>query len=193
MQPTAYESSVAIPLPTDEELGPSVTSELMTKAHDLNDIRMMAGTGDLFAPMTEFGAAIFRAEGVDPKLREFICLRVAKLLDSPYPWEPNKIQALNLKATQAEIDIVAADGPVTSLGAEPSLLLRAVDELTLKGQLSDSTLLALMERYDHQTCRKYLLVISWFNLIARFCNGTRIPLETQGGLEAKIGTRTSPG
>ena len=193
MQPMAYESSVGIPLPTDEELGSSVTSELMTRAHNLNDIRMMAGTGDLFAPMIEFGAAIFRSKDVDPKFRELICLRVVKLLGSPYPWEPNKVQALNLKATQAEIDAVAADGPITSFDAEPLLLLRAADELTLTGHLTDQTLLALLERFDHQTCRKYLLLISWFNLIARFCNGTRVPLETQVDLESKIGTRTMPG
>ena len=50
------------------------------------------------------------------------------------------------------------------------------------------TLTALLTRYGSECTRKIIMTISWFNMLARFLNGCRVPLET----EDKIGTRTSP-
>jgi hypothetical protein len=46
----------------------------------------------------------------------------------------------------------------------------------------------LLQRYDQTLCRKYVLMIAWFNLLPRFVNGCRVPLETTD----KIGSKTSP-
>ena len=64
----------------------------------------------------------------------------------------------------------------------------ATDELTTSGTLTDATLQRMRTSYDDVVCRKLILIIAWFNLLARFLNGCRVPLETTD----KLGDRTSP-
>lgn len=91
-------------------------------------------------------------------------------------------------------DILAleVDGPVAELDEEGNLIVRAIDELTLAGTLSDATLAALRFRYTDEICRKYVLMISWYNLFARFCNGCRVGVESPTELVNKIGDRVNP-
>ena len=54
--------------------------------------------------------------------------------------------------------------------------------------LRDETLRQLLDRYGDVISRKLILMIAWFNLLSRFLNGCRVPLETTD----KIGAGTSP-
>ena len=54
--------------------------------------------------------------------------------------------------------------------------------------LRDKTLSELLDKYGDTISRKIVLMIAWFNLLSRFLNGCRVPLETTD----KIGTGTSP-
>jgi hypothetical protein len=60
--------------------------------------------------------------------------------------------------------------------------------LSTSGTLRDETLSELLDKYGETISRKIVLMIAWFNLLSRFLNGCRVPLETSD----KIGTRTSP-
>ena len=190
--PTHYNVSVTIPAPTDAEIGLIHTLELKTFGHNINDGRMMAGTADLFLPTAVLVAAVFHAKGIDKKHREFIALRTAKLLNCPYPWNLNVRLAQNTGASPAEIEALTIDGPVTELDEESNLILRCVDEITMTGTLTDDTLSQMRARYSDEICRKYVLIFSWFNLFGRFCNGCRIPIETQNEVVEQIGNRKSP-
>jgi hypothetical protein len=66
--------------------------------------------------------------------------------------------------------------------------MNATDELTTTGTLTDQTLQALLDRYGAVVSRKLVLIIAWFNLLSRFLNGCRVPMETSD----KLGSRTSP-
>jgi alkylhydroperoxidase family enzyme len=110
------------------------------------------------------------------------------LLDCPYEWQANVVMAKNVGCTQEQIDAMTADEPRTGLDDKTALVMRATDELTKTGTLSDPTLQKLRETYDDVICRKLVLIISWFNLLSRFLNGCRVPLETGD----KLGSRTSP-
>ncbi len=68
------------------------------------------------------------------------------------------------------------------------MVMPATDEMTQSGTLTDATLLRLRDTNDEVICRKFILIIAWFNLLARFLNGRRVPLETGDDL----GARTSP-
>jgi hypothetical protein len=46
----------------------------------------------------------------------------------------------------------------------------------------------MMKRYDETTCREFVLVIAWFDLLPRFLNACMVPLETTD----KVGNRTGP-
>lgn len=185
--PAVYTANVAIPLPTDDELGPEVVAKLK-QANDLNVARMLAGTTDMLQGATGLVQAVFKAKDIDPRLRELIILRSAYLVDCPYEWQANVVMAKNAGCTQEQIDAMTSDGAPTGLDDKTALVMLATDELTKAGTLSDQTLRQLRATFDDVVCRKLVLIIAWFNLLSRFLNGCRVPLETGD----KLGNRISP-
>jgi 4-carboxymuconolactone decarboxylase len=185
--PTAYTSTVAIPLPSEQAIrqviGPSYDPE-----KTLNVLKMFAGTEDMFEATIGLVKAVFRAKGVDPRTREMIILRAAKVLNAPYEAQANVRMAENAGLSPAEIDAAANDGPVSGIDPEYVLVCKATDELSNSGTLRDETLRELLERYGETISRKIVLMIGWFNLLSLFLNGCRVPLKTAD----KIGTKTSP-
>ena len=187
LYPTEYSSQLSIPLPEDDEVG-----KVMGLDYDpiktLNVIKMMAGTDDMYAATAGFIKALFQAQGIEAKTREMIMLRAAKVLNSPYEWQANVILGKNAGLTAEEIDAAASDGPVVGIKPDYVLVCRATDELSAAATLTDETLSDLLSRYGVSTSRKLILIISWFNLLSRFLNGCRFPLETSD----KLGKATSP-
>ena len=151
--PTAYQSSLAIPLPSDD-----VIRELIGPSYDpastLNVTKMLAGTDDMFPATAGLVKAVFQAEGIDPKLREMIILRAAKALNAPYEWQANARMGENTGLSPAEIEAAASDGPVVGIDRDYVLACRATDELSNEGTLQDGTLAALLERWGETTSRK---------------------------------------
>ena len=178
---------VAIPLPSEAAI-----RRIIGNSYDgektLNVIKMFAGTEDMFDATIGLVKAIFKAQGIDPKTREMIILRAAKVLDSPYEWQANTQMAKNVGLSLNEIDAAASDGPVVGINPEYVLVCKATDELSTSGTLRDETLSALLDKYGETISRKIVLMIAWFNLLSRFLNDCRVPLETTD----KIGIGTSP-
>jgi len=154
----------------------------------LNVLKMFAGTEDMFEPTIGIVKAIFQAKGVDPRTREMIILRAAKVLNTPYEAQANVRMAKNAGLSAVEIDAAATDGPVSGINPEYVLVCKATDELSKTGTLRDETLRQLLDRYGETISRKIVLMIAWFNMLSLFLNGCRVPLETTD----KVGARTSP-
>ncbi len=186
---TNYSEQVRVPLPTDDELSEE-TKKLLLAADDLNVLRMFAGTEEMFVPTVGFIKAMFGAEGIDTKTRELIVLRCAKKLRSPYAWDLNIRMARNAGCTEDEIKAVESGIAVVGIADEYVLACNATDELTDLGTLQDNTLAELQNHFGVVRTRKIILVISWFNLLARWLNGCRVPIEVTD----KIGSKwLSPG
>jgi alkylhydroperoxidase family enzyme len=187
LYPTEYTSQLSIPMPEDDEV-----RKVMGRDYDplktLNVIKIMAGTDDMYAATAGFIKSLFQAQGIDPKTREMIMLRAAKVLNSPYEWQANVVLGKNAGLTADEIDAAASDGPVAGIHRDYVLVCKATDELSTTATLTDETLSDLLSRYGVSTSRKLILVISWFNLLSRFLNGCRVPLE----ITDKLGGSTSP-
>jgi alkylhydroperoxidase family enzyme len=185
--PAHHTPRVTIPLPSDEEV-----RRIIGKSYDpektLNVIKMFAGTEDMFDATIGLVKAIFQTQGIDPKLREMIILRAATVLNAPYEWQANTQMAKNTGLSAKEIDAAGNDGPVTGISPDYVLVCKATDELSKSGTLRDETLSELLDKYGETISRKIVLMIAWFNLLSRFLNGCRVPLETTD----KIGTVTSP-
>jgi alkylhydroperoxidase family enzyme len=180
-------SKVSVPLPSEDEIRKVMGSAYNPKT-TLNVIQMFAGTSDMYAATVGLVNAVFETKGISPKAREMIILRSAKVLSCPYEWQANIVFARNVGLTDADIAAVSADGPVSGVDPEYVLLCKATDELSTKGTLTDATLSEMIKRYDVTTCRKLNLMIAWFNLLPRFLNACRVPLETTD----KVGGRSSP-
>jgi alkylhydroperoxidase family enzyme len=185
--PATYSSAISISLPPEEDIE-RVIGKGYNGAIALNVIKMMAGTEDMYSTTVGFIDALFRTTGVNPRTREMIMLRAAKVLNSPYEWQANVALGKNIGLTTEEIEAAACDGPVTGIDPEYVLVCRATDELSTQATLTDATLSELLSRYGDVVSRKLILMIGWFNLLSRFLNGCRVPLEVSD----KIGYRTSP-
>jgi alkylhydroperoxidase family enzyme len=178
---------VTIPLPSDEAVR-RIIGESYDPDKTLNVIKMFAGTEDMFDATIGLVKAIFQAQGIDPKLREMIILRTATILNAPYEWQANTQMARNTGLSAGEIAAAGSVGPVAGINPEYVLICKATDELSAAGTLRDETLKNLLDKYGETISRKLVLMIAWFNLLSRFLNGCRVPLETTD----KIGTGTSP-
>ena len=185
--PTSFYSAVAIPLPSEEEIRRVIGDGYDSKS-TLNVVKMAAGTGDMYPSLMRFVSAVFSAQGITPRTREMIILRVSKVLNAPYEWQANIKMAANTGLSQEEVDAAAADGQVTGVCPEYILVCKAADELTEAGMLKDETITALLAHFGEQVARKVVLMIAWFNMLSLFLNGCRVPLETT----EKIGSKTSP-
>lgn len=185
--PSNYTSKISVPLPGEDEvrkvMGPSYDPKTT-----LNVLQMFAGTGDMYSATVGLVNAVFQTKGISPKAREMIILRSAKVLNCPYEWQANVVFARNVGLSEAEITAVSADGPVSGVDPEYILLTKATDELSTTGTLTDATLAEILKRYDTTVARKLILMIAWFNLLPRFLNACRMPLETTD----KVGPRSSP-
>jgi hypothetical protein len=179
---------VAVPLPSDAELSPQ-TRELLSQGAPIHVLRMFAYAQDMFPGIDLLIKDVFTAGGVDPKLREIIILRTAFLTNCAYEWEANEIFARNVGLTDEQIALLCTDGPVTGLDPVGNLISRATDEITQQVAISDDTLAQLLERFGPSLTTKYIVAISWFNMLSRFLLSTRVPRETDRGV---LEGRTSP-
>ena len=178
---------VVISLPADRELSEK-TAAILAGHPPINVLRMLGLTEDMLPGVLALVGAVFNAEGVTPRLREIIILRCAHLLNVPYERQANLVMARNVGLNPEEIEAIGRDGPVRGLDAEGTLVCLATDELTQFATLTDTTLQALVDRYGRNIAAKFILSVAWFNLLSRFLNGTRVPLETGNAYEG----RTSP-
>ena len=176
-EPTAYSTKISIPLPDRERLE-RVLGDGFDPNKTLEVVQMMAGTEDMYPAVVGLVRAVFGARGVDPKLRQMIILRAAKVLNAPYEWHANVMLSLNNGLTYAHVYDAASDGPVCGIEPEYMLVCQATGELLKTGTLADETLRSLMERHGEEITRKIVLIIAWFSLLSLFLNGCRVPMET---------------
>jgi alkylhydroperoxidase family enzyme len=188
MSPPSPDSSlVTVPLPSEEDLkrviGISYDSD-----NTLNVMKMFAGTDDMYPAVVGFIKAVFEAQGVNPKLREMIVLRVATKYHVLYEWQAQSTLARNVGLLPEEIQAAARDDAIEGIDADYRLAWKATDEICTEGTLCDETLCQLLARYGDTITRKLILIISWFNLLSCFINGCRVPLE----MTDKIGNKAAP-
>jgi alkylhydroperoxidase/carboxymuconolactone decarboxylase family protein YurZ len=122
--PTLYTSHVMIPMPSDGAIR-KVVGKSYDPATALNVVKMFAGTEDVFEAIIGLVKAVFEVQGIDPKTREMIILRAAKVLNSPYEWQANTKMAANTGLSSEEIDAAASNGPVIGINPEYVLVCKA--------------------------------------------------------------------
>ena len=132
-KPAHRAPKVSIPLPSDEAVR-RIIGNSYNPEKTLNVIKMFAGTEDMFEATIGLVKAIFKAQGIDPKTREMIILRAAKVLNAPYEWQANTQMAKNAGLSPKEIDAAASDGPVLGINPEYVLVCKATDELSTTGR-----------------------------------------------------------
>lgn len=169
--------NVIIPLPDEADL-PADIREIVS-ASPLNVTKMMANAPASFLGFQEFaGGILFRSE-FDPRKREIAVCRIGHVTKANYEWTHHVRVAKRLGVTDEEIHIIGSEDPVTSLDEEGNLLCRVADEISLDVRLSDDALSRILDRYGARGATELILCCSYFNMISRFLESTRVELETE--------------
>jgi alkylhydroperoxidase family enzyme len=116
---------------------------------------------------------------LSPRTRELAVLRVTKLAGSDYAYQQHVQLAKLVGITEAEI--VAASGDLLGLDATGALACQVAEEITLAVRLSDDTLARAIEVFGQRQAAELVLACSYFNMVARFLESTRVPLDLLGG------------
>jgi 4-carboxymuconolactone decarboxylase len=166
-----------IPLPTDDELTPE-HREMLAKVPPLNVFRMVAGTRRGLRPFLQLGGAVL-SSCLDARRREIAVLRVAHATDAGYEWAQHERLAREAGVTDPEINAIATEEPVLSLGHEGNLICRVADEVSRTVRLSDDALDQIVERYGPREAAELILLVSYYNMVSRFLESTRVELEAE--------------
>jgi alkylhydroperoxidase family enzyme len=165
-----------IPLPADTNLSTEIR-ETLQALPPLNVFRMVANAPASFKPLVDLALSILTQSEFDPCKREIAVLRVAHVTRAHYEWVQHVALGKRLGVTDAEIAKIAADGPVTTLGTEGNLLCRVADEISRDVRLSDDALTEIVARYGVRQATELILCVSYFNMLSRFLESTRVELE----------------
>ena len=165
-----------MPFPDDDELTPEIR-ERLAELPPLNVFRMMARTPASFKAFLEIATSILFGAEFDPRKREIAVLRVAHVTGSNYEWVQHINVAKQVGVTDDEIEVIGTEGVVTGLGEEGNLLCRVADEISRDVRLSDDALARIIELYGAQQAAELILCCSYFNMLSRMLESTRVQLE----------------
>ncbi len=166
-----------IPLPSDEELEPE-HRELLAGLPPLNVFRMVAGAPRAVRPFMALGRAVL-STALDARRREIAVLRVAHATAAGYEWAQHEQLARSSGVTGMEIEAIRTEQRVTSLDEECNLICRVADEVTREVRLSDEALEQIIDRYGPREASELILLVSYYNMVSRFLESTRVQLEDE--------------
>ena len=168
--------SVPIPLPENDRL-PIEIREALAKLPPLNVFRMVANAPASFRGFLELAMSILTKSQLDPRKREIAVLRVAHVTRSNYEWTQHVAVARRTGVRDEEMAAIAAEDPVRSLTEEDNLLCRVADQISREVRLSDEALKRIVDRYGVRQATELILCVSYFNMLSRFLESTRVALE----------------
>ena len=166
-----------IPLPTDDDLDPE-HREMLASLPPLNVFRMVAGAPRAVRPFMALGGAVL-STALDARRREIAVLRVAHATNAPYEWAQHAQLARNVGVSDAEIDAIDKEEPVASLDEECNLICRVADEVSREVRLSDEALEQIIDRYGPREAAELILLVSYYNMVSRFLESTRVEVEDE--------------
>ena len=171
-----------VSLPSDAEL-PADIRESLAGLPPLNVFRMAARAPASCKAFLELALSILLKSQFDPRKREIAVLRVAHVTRASYEWTQHVSLARRLGVSEAEIDAISSEDPVESLDDEGNLLCRVADEISRDVRLGDEALAAILERYGERQATELIFCCAYFNMLSRFLESTRVPVEEQPVLE----------
>ncbi len=165
-----------IPLPSDDQL-PADIREMLATLPPVNVFRMMANAPASFHGFLQLAGSILMQSEFDARKREIAILRVAHVTRAPYEWTQHVRIATQIGVPQEVVDRIGVDGPAQGLDEESLLLCRVADEISRDVRLSDEALEAILTRYGVRQATELILCCSYFNMLSRFLESTRVELE----------------
>jgi hypothetical protein len=169
-------SKVAVPLPEEAGLSREIRQRL-EQLPPLNNLRMFANVPQCFLSITTLINQLFHEGKIDPKLRQYMYLRIAIKYGLYYEYRHNLLFSEQLGMTESEITALRSEGNVDKLGDDGNLVCAAAEEITENFSIGDQNLSMLIDRFGREGACEIILLVSWFNLLIRYVESTRVPYE----------------
>ncbi len=146
---------------------------------------MVAGAPRAVRPFMALGRAVL-STALDARRREIAVLRVAHATDARYEWAQHEQLARNVGVSDEEIRAIGGEDPVISLDEEGNLICRVADEVSRDVRLSDEALEQIIDRYGPREASELILLVSYYNMVSRFLESTRVELEQEPLLREQV-------
>jgi alkylhydroperoxidase family enzyme len=127
---------------------------------------------ELFGAWNEFGRTLFNGR-LPQRDRELLVLRIAWLAQCEFVWAQHQPLAEGLGMPPHEIERIV-DGADAGWNDREAALLRAVDELHARAEITDDTWITLRAHYDDFELIEIPIVIGQYLMISFFNNALRV-------------------
>ena len=175
-----------LPLPTDAELDPDALA-LLQRLAPLNVFRAVAGLPAALRPFLQLGGALLNGAHLTAAERELAILRVAHLTDAGYERHQHEQLGRRAGLSEAQIEATLLADPSTALDEGDALICRVTDEITRSVRLTDEGLGLARERWGDGGARELILLVGYYNMVSRFLESARVPLEDEDLLTSGFG------
>lgn len=157
-----------IPYPELEKSSPEVREMLGRLPSPANIFNMMAHAETALKPVMKLGGTLLGKLKLDPRLRELCLLHAVKLEGGDYEWVQHVPIALDLGATQAQIDALAkGDDAAACFSPLERSALRFTREVVVDARASETALADLRKHVSDREVVELIIMAGFYITLAR--------------------------
>jgi alkylhydroperoxidase family enzyme len=182
-----------IPYPDLEKVSPEAREMLRRLPSPANIFTMMAHAETCLKPVMKLGGTLLGKLDLDPKLRELCLLQAVRVAGGEYEWLQHVPIALDLGATQAQIDALErGEDRAACFDACEQASLVFTRELVAGGKASPASLVALRRHLSDREVVELILMAGFYTMLARLTetlaveNDPPIGSALVRGIEARV-------
>ncbi|HEX4893566.1 MAG TPA: carboxymuconolactone decarboxylase family protein, partial [Hyphomicrobiaceae bacterium] len=171
-----------IPYPDLEKASPEAREMLGRLPSPANIFNMMAHADTCLKPVMKLGGTLLGKLKLDPKLRELCLLHAVKLEGGEYEWLQHIPIALDLGATQAQVDALATgDDGAACFDAREKAALRFVREVVVNVRSSEESLAEVRRHLSDREVTELILMAGFYIMLARLTETLGVENEAPMG------------
>ncbi|MET8654786.1 carboxymuconolactone decarboxylase family protein [Nocardia aurea] len=142
-----------------------------------NVLTTMARHPALTKAFLTFNVHLLFRSTLTERLRELAILRVAYRRNCAYEWDHHARMGIDAGLTETEVEAARGNAQITD--DFDLAVLRAVDELDEKSNLSDETWAALSERFSERQIMDFVFTVGAYAMLASAINTFGIEVDTR--------------
>ena len=163
------------PYPDPETL-PEKVRETLADAPPFNIFRMLARAEAQMRPFMRLGSANFQELALSDRRREIAILCTARATNANYEWAHHVTIALRVEIDEVTIDAIKQEN-WDALGEDDRIIADFATSTTRDVRASDAAYSAAQELLGARQTVELLLVVGYYNMVARFLETMDVDLE----------------
>ncbi len=177
-----WENAVARIKPLDPADAPEDLQKLLEAMPPINIIRTVALAQNQAAPFLRFGTSVLTEQTLSAKLRELAILRVARLSHAEYEWVQHVPIALDVGATQEQVDALEADRPdAPCFDEQERAVLDYTTDVVHNVGAGDASHAAVAAFLSDREIIELVIAVGFYMLVARVMECSQIDLDPPVG------------